>query len=213
MTTERFTPGEIVDIAISGVRVLSVSPHCIDVEIAAERELRIGTDEGNIEITHRVPAEGIPRVGDLWRDREGDLWFASTGWDMDNNEYVSLTCTKAKHLHGWGDQIVYYVLRQYGPLTLVHREPEGQVVTMHKEVEPTPHSWPPQPGDVWDDGMPFGGSLWFACEYPAKQDDPDQTPKIGMVSVVGDSASYTPHRLLELHPEIKLVYRRKDGGQ
>jgi hypothetical protein len=84
---------------------------------------------------------------------------------------------------------------------------------LRKTLDPNPRHWPPQAGDVWDDGMPFGGSLWFACEYPAKQDDPDQTPKIGMVSVVGDSASYTPHRLLELHPEIKLVYRRKDGDQ
>lgn len=124
MTTDRFTPGEIVDITISGVRVLAASDNCIDVEIAAERELRIGIDEGTIEIVHRIPAEGPPRIGDLWRDRHGDLWFATTGWDMDNNDYVSLTCTKTKSLDGWGDQTVYHVLRQYGPLTLVHREPE-----------------------------------------------------------------------------------------
>jgi hypothetical protein len=115
-------PGQIVDIAISNVRVLAAGDNYIDVEIAAERELRIGTDEGNVEIVHRVPAEGTPRVGDLWRDHDGDLWFAVTAWDMDDNEYVSLHCTKAKPLDGWGDQIVYYVQRQYGPLTLVHRE-------------------------------------------------------------------------------------------
>lgn len=83
---------------------------------------------------------------------------------------------------------------------------------LRKTLDPNPRHWPPQAGDVWDDGLPFGGSLWFACEYPAKADDPDQTPMIGMVSVAGGSAGFTPHRLLELHPEIKLVFRR-DGDQ
>lgn len=124
MTIDRFTPGEIIDIAISGARVLAASGNHIDIEIAAERELTIGIDTPSVEIVHRIPAEGPPRVGDLWRDRHGDLWFATTGWDMDNKEYVSLTCTKAKTLDGWGDQIVYYALRQYGPFTLVYREPE-----------------------------------------------------------------------------------------
>lgn len=85
---------------------------------------------------------------------------------------------------------------------------------LRRNLDPNPRHWPPQAGDVWDDGMPFGGSLWFAREYPAKPDDPDQTPKIGMVSVVASSREgLTPHGLLESSDTLKLVYRPKDGSQ
>ncbi|MDP4501011.1 hypothetical protein [Nonomuraea turcica] len=84
---------------------------------------------------------------------------------------------------------------------------------VRKEVGLPPRHWPPQAGDVWDDGIPFGGSLWFAREYPAKPDDPDQTPKIGMVFVAGGISDRTPQGLLESAPELKLVYRHKDGDR
>ena len=86
--------------------------------------------------------------------------------------------------------------------------------TIRQALDPNPRYWPPQAGDLWDDGMPFGGSLWFAREYPANPDDPDQTPKIGMVSVVASSREgLTPHGLLISSDTLKLVYRRKDDAR
>lgn len=87
---------------------------------------------------------------------------------------------------------------------------------IREHLDPNPRHWPPQAGDVWDDGMPFGGSLWFAREYPAKPDDPDQTPKIGMVPETADRTrreGLTPHGLLESTPNfhnLTLVYRKRD---
>jgi hypothetical protein len=76
-----------------------------------------------------------------------------------------------------------------------------------------PRHWPPQAGDVWDDGFPFGGSLWFAREHQARPGDPDQALKIEMASVTGDRESLTPQALLKHAVEIRLAYRPKDGTQ
>jgi hypothetical protein len=71
-----------------------------------------------------------------------------------------------------------------------------------------PRHWPPQPGDVWDDGFPFGGSLWFAREHAAQPGD-----QIEMANVIGDRESLTPQALLKHAVEIRLAYRPKDGTQ
>lgn len=92
-------------------------------------------------------------------------------------------------------------------------EQEGTIppyvtVAVRKKLGLPPRHWPPQPGDVWDDGDPWGSTLWFAQQYPAKPDDPDQTPKIGMVSATGTRGGKTPFYLLESAAELTLVYRK-----
>jgi hypothetical protein len=86
---------------------------------------------------------------------------------------------------------------------------------LRKTLDPNPRHWPPQAGDVWDDGMPFGASLWFGRNFRA--DEPG-TPGgdrrvVVMVSVEGGARIHTPDELLESGGELKLVYRHKDGGQ
>lgn len=86
-------------------------------------------------------------------------------------------------------------------------------LAIRQQLDPNPRYWPPQPGDVWDDGMPFGGSLWFAqVVHETKRSH------LVMVPVERDPENarvQTPDELLESTPGfhgLKLVYR-KDGGQ
>lgn len=86
---------------------------------------------------------------------------------------------------------------------------------LRKRLDPNPRHWPPRAGDVWDDGMPFGGSLWFARNFRA--DEPG-TPGgdrrvVVMVSVDGGTRVHSPDELLKSSDTLKLVYRHKDGGQ
>lgn len=86
---------------------------------------------------------------------------------------------------------------------------------LRKTLDPNPRNWPPQAGDVWDDGMPFGGSLWFARNFRA--DEPG-TPGfkrriVVMTSVDGGTRTHTPDELLDSGGELKLVYRHKDNQQ
>jgi hypothetical protein len=86
----------------------------------------------------------------------------------------------------------------------------GVAATVRKKFGMPPRNWPPRPGDVWDDGMPFGGSLWFA-----RQDLPDpwaapETAVIVMTSVNVETRAHTPEELLASGAELALVYRKRD---
>lgn len=85
-----------------------------------------------------------------------------------------------------------------------------QTYWLRKQLDPNPRHWPPQAGDVWDDGMPFGGSLWFAqVNHGMKRS------YIVMVPVESgtNGGSKTPDELLQSSDTLKLVYRHKDGAQ
>jgi hypothetical protein len=91
----------------------------------------------------------------------------------------------------------------------------GMARAVREQLDPNPRHWPPQAGDVWDDGMPFGGSLWFARNFRA--DEPG-TPGgdrrvVVMTSVDGGARTHSPDELLRFTDTLKLVYRHKDGGQ
>lgn len=82
--------------------------------------------------------------------------------------------------------------------------------TIRRQLDPNPRHWPPQPGDLWDDGMPFGGSLWFAqVVHETKRSH------LAMVPVErssGNAGAQTPGELLESTPGfhgLKLVYRKR----
>jgi hypothetical protein len=81
---------------------------------------------------------------------------------------------------------------------------------LRKRLDPNPRHWPPQPGDVWDDGMPFGGSQWFAQVVHG-----DSRSDLVMVSEERHDNSrrnqISPEELLASAAEVRLAYRRKTG--
>ena len=86
--------------------------------------------------------------------------------------------------------------------------------TVRKKLGLPPRHWPPQAGDLWDDGMPFGGSLWFAqVVHGTKRSHLMMVPAERGNENVGTKS---PEELMESapgFPELTLVYRRKDDGQ
>jgi hypothetical protein len=90
--------------------------------------------------------------------------------------------------------------------------------TVRKVLGLPPRHWPPQAGDVWDDGMPWD-SLWFARAYPQEGENdawPERTYVV-MTNVRGGGNIKSPPELLasvrEVRDDLTLVYRHKDGGQ
>lgn len=129
--------GEVVDIEIKGARIMAPKPGIDDVLTLGIAESRPGVwhtieipkDASNaVTITRVWPADGPPRPGDLWRDRSGRSWFGISYDDDDEPEprviLVDPVADRACLLGG-----DYYrpehVSERYGPLTLVHREPEA----------------------------------------------------------------------------------------
>lgn len=148
MSDIKLTAGEVVDITIKGARVTEVCYHgdgngpdlrfTYVANDGVPWPSAVWAEAPGVTVERVAPAEWPPRVGDLWRDCEGDLWFATTGYDMDNTEYVSLCSTRSKPLDGWGDSTAYHVNRQYGPLTLVHREDRPVPVDLADDEPVTP---------------------------------------------------------------------------
>ncbi|UBU09994.1 hypothetical protein [Nonomuraea gerenzanensis] len=75
-----------------------------------------------------------------------------------------------------------------------------------------PKHWPPQPGDVWHDGFPFGDSLWFASHHEATGDNPDWPSRIVMTNIIAGTGTKTPQELLAYATELSLAYRHQDGS-
>ncbi|TYK47183.1 hypothetical protein [Actinomadura decatromicini] len=112
-----FTPGEVVDITIKGVRINEQDGHgcvsiiavdCFDAERASWRM------PPQAEVTRVAPAEWPPRHKDVWRDRNGALYLV-----VETHRGDLLMNGTDCGRHG-----IDYVSRTHGPLTLVHREDE-----------------------------------------------------------------------------------------
>lgn len=116
-----FQLGEIVDIAIQGVRIHEQHPNG-SVTISADAH-----DGGPAHwpmppeavIIRRAPAEWPPVPGDLWRDRNGAAWFAADVHDSAETDEPKIVMVFAHE-----DYRVTFdqVNQSYGPLKLVHRE-------------------------------------------------------------------------------------------
>ncbi|MFI7449585.1 hypothetical protein ACIBQX_18960 [Nonomuraea sp. NPDC049714] len=84
---------------------------------------------------------------------------------------------------------------------------------VRKEVGLPPRHWPPQPGDVWDDGFPSGfiASQWFA-QAITRNGGPAEIVMVPVERGPEDAEVKTPEELMADAIELTLVYR-KDGGQ
>lgn len=159
--------GEVVTVTLRDVHVVSAGLNYLEVELAAERLLTIGTDEGNVEVTRGGRAEQDERIAKIL-----ELLDA-----MAYEECISPSVP----------------------------------ATARKIAGLPPRHWPPQPGDVWHDGFPFGPSLWFAQIL-------HETGHSHLVMVPTErrpdnTGGKTPEEFLEYACEIALVYRRKDGDR
>ncbi|MFD1940563.1 hypothetical protein ACFSKW_54830 [Nonomuraea mangrovi] len=157
--------GDIVDITITGARVTDLDPpynkkhgRAVQVAISGKnREEAKGAvwtelDAITIQIVETAPpAEWPPQVGDLWRDRDGDLWF---GVDVRDYDDPSTPVVELVHAHGGPSRNPAEVNREFGPFTLVRRE-------QTENHDPAEVAWPPQPGDLWRDR---DGDVWTAVD-------------------------------------------------
>ncbi|MGI5418689.1 hypothetical protein [Actinomadura luteofluorescens] len=121
--SERLKPGEYVDVAIKGVRVVEQDEHgCVTVRADAH-------DGGpahwpmppQAAVSRVAPAEWPPRAGDLWRDRHGVVWFAADVHDIEETDVPEIVLV---YPHEDFRQAPDVCNQQAGPLTLVHREDE-----------------------------------------------------------------------------------------
>lgn len=113
--------GDVVDIAIKGVRMGERSPIRVTIE---DESGELWALPPQAAIKRVAPAEWPPRTGDLWRDRDGDLWLGMLVDDDDdaNEPYVVLRAARSsKSLELVGNDNGD-VLSWHGPLILVHRE-------------------------------------------------------------------------------------------
>ncbi|MGH3379525.1 MAG: hypothetical protein ACRDP6_32800 [Actinoallomurus sp.] len=116
-------PGELVDVTIKGVRVDAVHPDGTPDIIADDSDglATVWVLPPQAAIERVAPAEWPPQPGDLWRDRDGDLWFGL----LDDNDEELLTVLSpgrtSKH-PAFIDSGNDTIQRDHGPLALVHRE-------------------------------------------------------------------------------------------
>lgn len=119
-----FRPGEIVDITIKGARVHRAGIEGHDDDTTQVVQVVITHPDGGtyfatlptqwapVTVERVAPAEWPPRIGDVWRDKDGDPWFAISA-----DKLVSPSASR------YG-AMLDTVVSEFGPLTLVHREDE-----------------------------------------------------------------------------------------
>lgn len=135
--------GEIVNITIKNARVgikgVDSDPRRLYVDLGAwddgvnkgrEWGMTFPTTVESVTVERVAPAEWPPQPGDVWRDRHGTRWFATDIADYDeaSNRVVSMV---SQGSYSYGEPRPADALNaQYGPLTLVYREPvEGSGVS------------------------------------------------------------------------------------
>ncbi|TDE20853.1 hypothetical protein E1295_47005 [Nonomuraea mesophila] len=144
--------GDLVDITIKGARVTDgVShEHMQGRSFVARTVGHVGTytfvvcpdvPAVAVQVVERaMPAKWPPCPGDIWRDKDNDLWFAHRERDD-----IVLTNTE-----GWVTSPTD-VHSTWGPLALVRREQTVEGDDSPATWPPPPANWPPRAGDVWRD--------------------------------------------------------------
>jgi hypothetical protein len=90
----RFVPGEVVDVHIDQAQVVTCAPHDGEAEhlvLEFRSGVRVTVDASAtwVRINRRVPADGMPRPGEIWEDRLGGRWFVIADGGSDTVNFVS----------------------------------------------------------------------------------------------------------------------------
>lgn len=210
MITPLPSEGDVVDVTLKGVRVTYVEParagFSAFVWVAIPRP---GGGEYNTlllaalspaitvaTVERAAPAEWPPRPGDLWRDGDLDLWFATTGHVYQHGpdgDFPATPVVELVHAGGNRSRKPDEVNRDYGPMELVRREQaDGQ--ERESTVEAPGAGWSPQVGDVW---MDASGDRW----------DTIATNQGVRLRLEGTAGSDMPWRVLRDYGPLKLVKR------
>jgi hypothetical protein len=115
MTTPNYKPGDRVRVTVEGVasvasgNVMHVS---YETPSGSTAGVTVVPSAAAVSVEVLGPVEWPPQRGDLWRDAQGDLW-----WAVQRGDKVLLTFS--------GDTAspADYVMRDCGPVTLAYREP------------------------------------------------------------------------------------------
>jgi hypothetical protein len=166
--------GDLVDIVVKGVRVTSITTGAateygpgVFVAIPAangccETSVMVRPESPAVTVTviePAVSAEWPPRLGDLWRDKDGDLWFATTAhrYSHGPGDMPAVAVVELVHAGGGPSRLPDEVNREYGPFTLVRREDTAD------PASPVEGVWPPRVGEVWRDSE---NDDWTAFDTP-----------------------------------------------
>lgn len=119
-----FRPGELVRATITG-RISRVDGTQIHITYESPDDLGIGSTTGRkvhgfslvtvgdgVSVQRIAPPEWPPQEGDLWRDGQGCTWFAMNPHRILRSGIIR-------------DMVPERALAEYGPMTLVRREGEG----------------------------------------------------------------------------------------
>lgn len=152
--SEKFVVGEYVDITIRNAQITRVTPmnHGAPVlhvqyrgaTLADELVLRASSEA--VAVERVAPAEWPPQPGDLWRDRDGSLWFAFQVEHM-NGAYIDLRCEEHSKATSPFDDGPTSVSGRFGPMVLVRREREPDWTW---DDEDNPRFVTAPSGTVWD---------------------------------------------------------------
>lgn len=135
-TRHTFQPGELVNVEIRAARVMDPKPghdHILTLGytetvpgVYATIEINTSVAGSSITTTRVAPADWPPQLDDLWRDNDGKLWFVGRYEDSEGRKEIRFIPSRDS---AYSYTRVYNgadLLRQHGPLTLVHREHRDQ---------------------------------------------------------------------------------------
>lgn len=115
--------GETVDVTIRGAKVISIGASKKPTLLLALQEeghdvIAVPLESLTVTVKRVTPADGVPQVGDLWRDAEGALYFAATRGDAKAIYFFSAE----EHKYG-NDSLDWAALHAgpYGPIQLEFR--------------------------------------------------------------------------------------------
>ncbi|MEH0823435.1 MULTISPECIES: hypothetical protein [unclassified Micromonospora] len=129
-----YVPGDLVAIAIRQATVLQVGQSGNWIRVSGDdgAQYEIPLHHQDVTVERVAPAEWPPVLGDLWRDSGADLWFATLkaarvgddGRVFESARLVMAPARETPHLYREQRIAPDKLLSQYGPLELVHREPQ-----------------------------------------------------------------------------------------
>jgi hypothetical protein len=113
----RYEPGELVDLAIRGARVVETTSGHLQLEVGGG-DLFIATVMlPSVYIVRVAPKEWPPRPADVWVSEDGRLWFARASEDYRDDEARMVSADPDSPSESAGT-----VLNHFGQMRLVYRQ-------------------------------------------------------------------------------------------